>query len=749
MPDWIEWEERLKGAGEEIDDAVDELITQVLSAPPDPAAAPALIVAMDAAISDLSRADVATALAWAAGDEDVSAVACLERAFDRDKANPFLASSLLGALGMLGLRSETARTGAKRFLLRLQDTDCATLLTAGAKVIGTLCDREDDKALRAKLAKIAETQDGASRAECRQQLALLTFGDALLCQQPTEFNKRLREAREAFAVAEASEEVRPDAALCGLLLDLVLQFDTLELDRQAAVIAISEITGRLRAELTGLGEAVFQGNRSPAAVQFGQNALRIAMAVEKAAREAARAASWTHFDESVTSLARCYAAIRYRPQAFPGQERVAAAMSSLADRLLKPRLGPVLNWKVGRDSMAQVIENYRHLHGSDDVLEGLLALKEAEAGAEQEAGYRLSAEKQGKLAALANILNRKPDDLVDELVVVMKAGNGPAEWAVSCGILPPSSLARQKEGRGMSLPRVGIFTALVEEYDAVRVMLTNEKRHHTPGPGTGHEYMLGEVASLRGGGHQVVLAQTARMGNTSAAIGASKMLIEFPSIDVIIMCGIAGGVPNPDSPEDHVRLGDIVVSNGQGVIQYDFGKQTVADFDHRHAPRPPSASLLQAVKVLEQDRVAGQRPWEAHLQKGLAMRSLARPPESTDIVLDKAGSPVTHPPYSGPRPRIFHGPIASANCVQGDFRKRNKLREKFKIKAVEMEGAGIADASWEYEKAGYLIVRGICDYCDNRNKGKQTDAWKPYVAMAAAAYVRAILEVIPGEASGS
>src|SRR5437870_1224778 len=101
MADWREWEKRLKGAGEDIDDAVDDLVSQVISAPPDPAAAPALILALDSARSDLSRADTATALAWAAGDEDVLAVDCLERAFERDKANPFLAPSLLGALGLL------------------------------------------------------------------------------------------------------------------------------------------------------------------------------------------------------------------------------------------------------------------------------------------------------------------------------------------------------------------------------------------------------------------------------------------------------------------------------------------------------------------------------------------------------------------------------------------------------------------------------------------------------------------------
>ena len=35
------------------------------------------------------------------------------------------------------------------------------------------------------------------------------------------------------------------------------------------------------------------------------------------------------------------------------------------------------------------------------------------------------------------------------------------------------------------------------------------------------------------------------------------------------MTGIAGGVPFPEKAEDHVRLGDIVVSDRNGVVQYD------------------------------------------------------------------------------------------------------------------------------------------------------------------------------------
>ena len=61
-----------------------------------------------------------------------------------------------------------------------------------------------------------------------------------------------------------------------------------------------------------------------------------------------------------------------------------------------------------------------------------------------------------------------------------------------------------------------------------------------------------------------------------------------------------------------------------------------------------------------------------------------------------------------------------------------------------MEGSGVADAAWEFERVGYFDVRAIGDYCDVRTKPMRTDTWKPYAAMVAAAYVRAFLEVLPG-----
>ena len=91
---------------------------------------------------------------------------------------------------------------------------------------------------------------------------------------------------------------------------------------------------------------------------------------------------------------------------------------------------------------------------------------------------------------------------------------------------------------------------------------------------------------------------------------------------------------------------------------------------------------------------------------------------------------------------MFIAPIASANKLLKNPIKRDQLRVKFRVKAVEMEGSGIADATWSHE-IGYLVVRGICDYCDS----KKGDNWQAYAAAVAAAYTRALLESMPASKS--
>jgi len=292
-------------------------------------------------------------------------------------------------------------------------------------------------------------------------------------------------------------------------------------------------------------------------------------------------------------------------------------------------------------------------------------------------------------------------------------------------------------------PTIGIITALPKEYAAVSILLENKKdKYKVPGPGASRRYCLGEIPTEKGNKHSLVLAN-AGMGNNIAATRASLLLEHFPNVKSIIMVGIAGGVPNPDKVDDHVRLGDIVVSNENGVIQYDLIKQEIHDITHRNLPRPPSASLLEAVKCLEAEEILGDRPWEKYIDQALSIIKTIRPSEDKDILYcsDSQEEIIKHP--NDPKrikgqPRVFIGPIASANILQKDPKARDKLRDKFGVKAIEMEASGIADATWNHE-VGYLVVRGICDYCDSH----KNDEWQQYAAVVAAAYTRALIESMP------
>lgn len=202
-----------------------------------------------------------------------------------------------------------------------------------------------------------------------------------------------------------------------------------------------------------------------------------------------------------------------------------------------------------------------------------------------------------------------------------------------------------------------------------------------------------------------------------------------------------------------MRLGDIVVSNRQGVVQYDFDKEEldgeVPKITPRHPPRPPSARLLESVRLLEAEEMEGNRPWIQFISLALEQLLLTRPPDETDVLLSSTdpNQAILHPTdperLSG-QPRVFSGPIASANILLKNPVKRDQLRDTFSVKAVEIEGAGIADASWN-AGIGYFTVRGIYDYCD-KNRG---NSWQKYAAVVATAYTRALLESTPSDLASS
>jgi nucleoside phosphorylase/HEAT repeat protein len=292
-------------------------------------------------------------------------------------------------------------------------------------------------------------------------------------------------------------------------------------------------------------------------------------------------------------------------------------------------------------------------------------------------------------------------------------------------------------------PTIGIITALPKEYAAVNILLKNKnEKYKIPGSGAGRRYCLGEILTEEGNKHSLVLT-TVGMGNNIAATRASLLLGHFPNIKSIIMVGIAGGIPNPNKVNDHVRLGDIVISNEQGVIQYDYIENRVEKIEYRNPPRPPSASLVEAVRYLEAEEILGNRPWEKYIDQALSQLKIERPSEDDDrLHCSKNQDEIIEHPKDKKRtngkPKVFIGPIASANILQKNPVARDGLRDRFKVKAIEMEASGIADATWTHD-VGYLVVRGICDYCDSH----KNDEWQQYAAVVAAAYMRALIESMP------
>lgn len=360
----------------------------------------------------------------------------------------------------------------------------------------------------------------------------------------------------------------------------------------------------------------------------------------------------------------------------------------------------------------------------------------------------------------------------------------------------------------MSNVTIGIVTALDVEYQACCGVFdpTKTGREVTVRANSGTvTCWLCRVSARNAGSHVVAITLLADVGNNASAIGATLLLAHCQHIGALIMCGIAGAIPNPEKAEDHVRLGDLVVSNLRGVFQYDRGKQkditairpTIVarnevgtwhwlvrlknfllrglgfrvdlahngrqealpessarpNFEYRSPPRPPSPELLSAVqRIHAAEKVMGDaepRRWEVLVANFVAQvgnpEAWKRPTEMSDQLIDTpdgTGDPTPHPPDSQRRsgcPRVFHGSIGSANIVLADPRIRNELRDKFSMRAVEMEGSGIADVSWT-SNVGYLVIRGTQDYCSSAKS--KNEVWRCYAALVAAAYARTVVEYL-------
>lgn len=273
---------------------------------------------------------------------------------------------------------------------------------------------------------------------------------------------------------------------------------------------------------------------------------------------------------------------------------------------------------------------------------------------------------------------------------------------------------------------VALVTALAVESAAVRLMIDDGRNHAVSRDR--NRYLVGWIPSRDSERpHRVVTVLQAQDGTRNAAAVCTDLARSFPDLRLVLMCGIAGGIPAPREPERHVRLGDIVSAAG-GIVDYDHVRSTNGRNRLRRPLEGLSKVLLRADRELETREYAGHQPW-SDLIAGVGRDvpvAFRRP----------TGGPATPSPAGGSR--VHRAALGSADRLLRDARRRDELARRYGVRAVEMEGSGLAVGA---DLAGleWYVVRGVADHCD----GAKSDTWHRHAALVAAAYTRILLGEVP------
>ena len=255
---------------------------------------------------------------------------------------------------------------------------------------------------------------------------------------------------------------------------------------------------------------------------------------------------------------------------------------------------------------------------------------------------------------------------------------------------------------------IAILTILQEEYNAVLSLLDNPPREPgTPGNPNNFAWVKGKIP-YNDTSYRVVLGLTGNPGVIQAVTIANEA-IRLWNPTYIFLVGIAGGMQRKD-----LKLGDVVIANS--IWFYDYGK--IGDeFEPRNLYRYPANNPLFRLSLLAEGE------WQQMIRS-------------------------KQPGLESTQSKVFHGLIASGNQVVDNpnhpfFQSVLKTDTAREILAVEMEGAGAADAVMQQNESGknisFLMIRGISDLISEAQRPidahhDERDLWKKYAAMSAAAF---------------
>jgi adenosylhomocysteine nucleosidase len=244
---------------------------------------------------------------------------------------------------------------------------------------------------------------------------------------------------------------------------------------------------------------------------------------------------------------------------------------------------------------------------------------------------------------------------------------------------------------------IGIMGAMPEEVDGIVNLLT-EKEEHRLGMRT---YFVGRINGIK------TIVVFSRWGKVAAATTASTLILKF-NVSEIIFTGVAGAI----SP--NLNIGDIVI--GKRLIQHDLSGQPLME-----AFEIP----LLKIKYIE---------IQSHILKTAknAVNNLLKN-TLTEII-----NPVDLKQFNITKPKLLIGDIASGDRFFASTKDKNNLLEKLPATlCVEMEGAAVAQACYEYE-IPFTVLRTISDTADENSHIDFAD----FIAKIANKYSVAIIKHI-------